>query len=81
MSNIYYTILYTGEVPVGVVGSPTAAERNSGGYKELGENILLIFNLWFLYIISLNGLSRSMSDLAGMFLHLPCAKPRIHIVH
>lgn len=64
--SLYICIYPTGEVPEGLVGSPMAAEQNSGGYKELGDNILLIFNLWFLYVISLNGLSRSMSDLAGL---------------
>ena len=54
------------EYPEGLVADPSKAEKDAGHFEESGKIILLVFNLLFLYIISLNGLARSMSDLAGL---------------
>lgn len=49
--------------PKSLVANPIA-ETHTGNYTE--DIILMIFNLLFLFILSLNGLSRSFSDLAGI---------------
>jgi AGZA family xanthine/uracil permease-like MFS transporter len=50
--------------PKALLANPVA-EKNSGNMNN-NAIVLLIFNLLFLYILVLNGLSRSMSDLAGL---------------
>ena len=52
-------------------GSPTSIVANprpetSTGNPADGSTVLLIFNLLFLYILTLNGLARSLSDLGGL---------------
>lgn len=49
--------------PKAFVASP---EGETGFYKGGDDIALLVFNLLFLYILVLNGLSRAMSDLAGL---------------
>jgi len=49
--------------PKAFVASP---EGETGFYKGGNDIALLVFNLLFLYILVLNGLSRAMSDLAGL---------------
>lgn len=55
--------IISGEWPDGVVASPVT--ENSGNIKD-GSNMLTVFNLLFLYILTLNGLARSLSDLGGL---------------
>ena len=40
------------------------AEKNAGAHST--EVVLLVFNLLFLYFLTLNGLARSLSDLSGL---------------
>jgi len=56
----------SGDYPDGLVADPSAAEKDAGHFKESGDIALLTFNLIFLYFLTLNGLARSMSDLAGL---------------
>lgn len=56
----------SGEYPAGLVADPSAAEKDAGHFQESGDIVLLVFNLLFLYFLTLNGLARSMSDLAGL---------------
>lgn len=56
----------SGEYPSGLVADPSAAEKDAGHFEESGDIALLVFNLIFLYFLTLNGLARSMSDLAGL---------------
>jgi adenine/guanine/hypoxanthine permease len=51
------------EWPEKIVDQPEA--EKTAGHHEAGT-ILLIFNLFFLYFLTLNGLARSLSDLAGL---------------
>ena len=55
--------IVSGEWPKGLVASPEA-EKTVGSHET--SIILLIFNLLFLYFLTLNGLARSLSDLAGL---------------
>lgn len=52
------------EWPKGVVAAPEAVE--SPGEYAGNRIVLLVFNLFFLYILTLNGLARGCSDLAGL---------------
>lgn len=45
------------------LASPVA-EKNAGAHSK--EVVLLVFNLLFLYFLTLNGLARSLSDLAKL---------------
>ena len=47
----------------GFLASPEA-EKNAG--EHTSEVVLLVFNLLFLYFLTLNGLARSLSDLSGL---------------
>ena len=40
------------------------AHKNEGAHSK--EVVLLVFNLLFLYFLTLNGLARSLSDLSGL---------------
>ena len=51
------------DAPKKVVFMP---EGETGTYDNKSDVALLVFNLLFLYILVLNGLSRAMSDLAGL---------------
>jgi adenine/guanine/hypoxanthine permease len=53
-----------GEGPEGVVLDPEA-DISSGEYAG-NRVVLLVFNLFFLYILTLNGLARGCSDLGGL---------------
>ena len=64
---IFGTFLWwivSGEWPHALVANPIA-ETGSGSIKDQGT-LLLTFNLLFLYILTLNGLARSLSDLSGL---------------
>lgn len=54
----------TGEVPEAVVTDPSS--HNESGDSTDSKLPLLVFNLFFLFILTLNGLARSLSDLAGL---------------
>ena len=45
------------------LASPVA-HKNEGAHSK--EVVLLVFNLLFLYFLTLNGLARSLSDLSGL---------------
>lgn len=53
------------EWPEALVARPEA-EHEPGLHSSSPQVVLLIFNLLFLYILTLNGLARSLSDLAGL---------------
>ena len=53
----------SGDWPKGIAGNPEA-EKTKGDHNS--GIILLIFNLLFLYFLTLNGLARSLSDLGGL---------------
>ena len=53
-----------GEWPHQIVADPVS-QLDTGDYTS-DALVLLIFNLLFLYILTLNGLSRGFSDLAGL---------------
>lgn len=53
----------TGELPEGIVAEPSVIMEEG---HALAEIVLLMFNLFFLYFIFLNGVARSMSDLGQL---------------
>jgi len=53
----------SGEWPEGILALPEA-EKTVGSHDT--QIVLLVFNLLFLYFLTLNGLARSLSDLAGL---------------
>lgn len=53
----------TGEIPEAVVKAPALIKEEGYVHPDV---VLLIFNLFFLYFIFLNGVARSMSDLGGL---------------
>ena len=53
----------SGEWPKGILALPEA-EKTVGTHDS--SIVLLVFNLLFLYFLTLNGLARSLSDLAGL---------------
>lgn len=64
---IFGTFLWwiiSNEWPDALVANPVA-EHGSGSVNDK-STVLLTFNLLFLYILTLNGLARSLSDLAGL---------------
>jgi len=64
---IFGTFLWwivSGEWPESLVAQPVA-ERGAGKLND-PSTVLLTFNLLFLYILTLNGLARSLSDLSGL---------------
>lgn len=64
---IFGTVVWwiiSGEWPEAIVGSPYT--NNDTGHFDEQRIILLVLNLLFLYILTLNGLARSLSDLAGL---------------
>lgn len=55
--------IFSTEWPLGIVAQPEE-EKTIGSHDE--KIVLLVFNLLFLYFLTLNGLARSLSDLAGL---------------
>ncbi len=55
-----------GDTPTALVADPAAAEKGVNDFQKSGQIWLLVLNLLFLYVLTLNGLARSMSDLAGL---------------
>jgi len=53
----------TGEIPEGVVLAPEVIKDEGYIHPDV---VLMIFNLFFLYFIFLNGVARSMSDLGKL---------------
>jgi hypothetical protein len=53
----------TGEIPEAAVKAPALIMEEGYIHPDV---VLLIFNLFFLYFIFLNGVARSMSDLGGL---------------